>query len=93
MPLNIPRPNLYSSLPTQPCPSWQVIEGQILVGGWSAYLCALKIVYDWCQTLTVQLNELQQATGARPMLPGSIPATGVIHAPSGGIDRLSGEES
>lgn len=86
--------NLHPPLPPQPCPSWEVIELNLQTGGWPAYLCALRIVYDWCSQLTAQVSDLQQQATAGPWtLPGAIPATGVIHAPSVAIERLSGEES
>lgn len=89
-----PNNNLHPPLPTQPCPSWEVIDLSLQTGGWPAYLCALRIVFDMCQSLTAQMSQLQQQTAAGPWtLPGAIPETGVIHAPSVGIDRLSGEES
>lgn len=84
-----PLPN---QVPTQPCPSWPVIQQSLETDGWPAYLCALRIVFDWCQSLTVQLSDLQQQTCARPLLPGSIPATGVSHMPSAATN-LSGQES
>lgn len=82
--------------PPQPCPSWEVIEQTLETGGWPAYLCALRIVFSWCQTLSAQMTDLQATSGSRSMLPGSIPETGVIHMPSSAIDGrtlLTGEES
>lgn len=76
-------------------PPWSEIEANCRTNGMPAYLSALKTVYDAVSRLIEQTTTAPNpSSNGNSHLPGSIPESGVIHAPvtSGPYVMLTLEE-